>query len=66
MITYLPMVWKILSAQIREEIYYSQINHGPFPEEQKGYQKGNRETGNLFYTNISSRRAKQGENVAMA
>ena len=34
-ITYLPIMWKILTAQIRE-IYYSLISCGIFPEEQKG------------------------------
>ena len=35
-ITYLPMMWKILTAQMREEIYYSFTSRGLFPEEQKG------------------------------
>ena len=32
----IPMTRKILTAHIREEIYYSLISHGQFPEEQKG------------------------------
>ena len=42
------MMWKILTAQIRE-IYYSLINRGIFPEEQKGCHKGARDTGELPY-----------------
>ena len=33
--TCLLMMWKFLTAQIREEIYYSLLCHGLFPEEQK-------------------------------
>ena len=49
-ITYLPMMWKILTAQIREEIYDSLTSHGLFPEEQKGCCKGSRGTGELLCT----------------
>ena len=35
-ITCLSMMWKILTAQIREQIYYSLISHGMFPDDQKG------------------------------
>ena len=31
----LPMMWKILTVQIREEIYYSLLSSGLFPDEQK-------------------------------
>ena len=34
-ITCLPIMWKILTAQIREEIYYSLTSRGLFPDEQK-------------------------------
>ena len=37
-----PMMWKILMAQIREEIYYSLIRCGLFSDEQKGCHKGTR------------------------
>ena len=43
----LQMMWKILIAQIREEIYYSLINRGLFLEEQKGCRKGTSGTGEL-------------------
>ena len=39
-ITCLPIMRKILNAQIIEEIYYSLECRGLFPEEQKGYHKG--------------------------
>ena len=48
-ITCLPMMWKILTAHIREEIYYSLTSHGLFPDEQKGCCKGSRGTAELLY-----------------
>ena len=45
----LPMMWKILTAQIREEIYYSLTSCGLFPDEQKGCRKGPRGTAELLY-----------------
>ena len=39
-ITCLPMMWKILTAQIREKIYYLLTSRGLFPDEQKGCCKG--------------------------
>ena len=48
-ITCLPMMWKILTAQIREEIYFSLTSCGWFAEEQKEYRKGSRSTAVLFY-----------------
>ena len=41
------MMWKILKAQIKEEIYYSLINSGIYPEVLKGFYKGTRGTGEL-------------------
>ena len=40
---------EILTAQIREEIYYSLTNDGLFPDEQKGCCKGSRSTAELLY-----------------
>ena len=40
LITRLPLMWKILTAQIREDIYYSLTSCGLFPKEQKGCRKG--------------------------
>ena len=48
-ITSLPMMWKILTAQIREKIYYSLTSRGLFPDEQKGCRKGSRGTAKLLY-----------------
>ena len=42
-------MWKILTAQIREEIYYSLTSRGMFPEEQKGCCKGSIGTAELLY-----------------
>ena len=47
--TCLPMMWKILTAQIREKKFYSLISRGLFPEEQKGCRKGFRGTAELLY-----------------
>ena len=38
-ITCLPVMWKILTAQIKEDIYYSLTRRSLFPEEQKGCRK---------------------------
>ena len=38
-ITCLPMMWKMLTAQIREEIYYSLTSYGLFPDQQRGCSK---------------------------
>ena len=40
---------KILAVQIKEEIYYSLIRLGLFPEEQKGCRKESRDTGVFLY-----------------
>ena len=47
-ITCLPMMWIILTAQIR---FTTRKWRGLFPEEQKGYRKGSRGTGKLLYIN---------------
>ena len=48
-ITCLPMMWKILTTQIREDIYYSLTNRRLFPDKQKGCRKGSRGTAELLY-----------------
>ena len=40
---------EILTVQIREQIYYSQISRGLFPDEQKGCCKGSWGTAELLY-----------------
>ena len=42
-------MWKILTAQIKEEIYYSRTSRGLFPDEQKGCCKGSRGTAEFLY-----------------
>ena len=48
-ITYLPIMWKISTVQIREEIYCSLTSCRLFPEEQKGFRKGYRGAEELLY-----------------
>ena len=48
-ITFLPMMRKILTAQIREEIYNSLTRRGLFPDKQKGCCKGSRGIAELLY-----------------
>ena len=48
-ITYLQMMWKKLTAQVKEELYYSIISRRKFPGEQKGCCKGFRSTAELIY-----------------
>ena len=43
----LPIMWKILTAQIREKIYYSLTSRGLFHDDQKGCRKGSRGTAEL-------------------
>ena len=45
----LPMMWKILTAQIREEIYFSLTSRRLFHKEQKGCRKLSKGTGELLY-----------------
>ena len=45
----LPITWKILTAQIREKIYYSLTSRGLFPDEQKGCRKGSKARAELLY-----------------
>ena len=67
-ITCLPMMWKILTAQIREEIYYSLTKRGLFPDEQKGCCKGSRGTAELLYIDqhILNESKTRRKNLAMA
>ena len=67
-ITCLPMMWKILTEQIREEIYYSLTSRGLFPEEQKGCHKGSKGTAELLYRDqhILNESKSRRKNLAMA
>ena len=42
-------MWKLLTAQIREKIYYSVTSRGLFSNEQKECRKGSRGTAELLY-----------------
>ena len=42
-------MWQILTAQIKEDIYYSPISRELFLEELKGIYNGKRGTGDLLY-----------------
>ena len=48
-ITWLPMMWKILTAQIREKIDYLLIRRGIFDDKQKECRKRTRGTEELLY-----------------
>ena len=63
-----PMMWKILTAQIREKIYNSLISYGIFPEEQKGCRKRTRGTEELLYIDkhILIESKARSKNLAMA
>ena len=61
-------MWKILTAQIRKEIYYSLTSRGLFQKKQKGSHKWSRSTGELFYfvQHIPNERKTRQKNLAMA
>ena len=67
-ITSLPMMWKILTAQIKEKIYYSLTSRGLFPDEQKGCHKWSRGTAELLYIDqhILNESKIRRKNLAMA
>ena len=67
-ITCLPMMWKILTAQMREKIYYSLTSPGLFTDEQKGCRKGSRGTAELLYIDqhILNESKTRRKNLAMA
>ena len=67
-ITCLRLMLKILASQIREEIYDWLIRRGLFPEEQKGYRNGSRDTGEPLYIDwhfLNESKTRQ-KNLAMA
>ena len=67
-ITCLQMMRKILTAQIREKIYYSLTSRGLFPDEQKGCCKGSRSTAELLYIDqhILNESKTRRKNLSMA
>ena len=62
------MIWKLLTAQIREVIDYSLTSSGLFPNEQKGCCKGSRGTVELLYIDqhILNESKTRRKNLSMA
>ena len=67
-LTCLSMMWKIFTAQIREDIYYSLTCRVLLPEELKGCRKGSRGTAELLYIDhhILNENKTRLEKLAMA
>ena len=61
-------MWKISTAQIREEIYYSLTSRRLFLDEQKECRKGSRGTAELLYIDqhILNESRNRRKNLAMA
>ena len=66
-ITCLLMMWKVFTAQIRKEIYYSLKSCGLFPDEQKGCRKGSWGSAELLYIDrhIQNESRNRRKNLAM-
>ncbi len=62
------MMWKISTAQIREQIYNSLISDGIFPDEQKECRKRTKGTEELLYIDphILKESKTRRKNLAMA
>ena len=67
-ITCQTMMWKILTAQIRENIYYALTSRGLFPNEHEGCRKESRSTAELLYIDqhILNQSKTKRKNLAMA
>ena len=67
-LTCVPMMCKILTAQIRKNIYYLLRSRGLFPDELKGCRKGSRGTAELLYVDqhILNETKTRRKNLAMA
>ena len=67
-VTCLPMMRKILTAKISENIYYSLTNCRLIPDEQKECRKRSRGTAELLYIDqhILNESKKRQKNLAMA
>ena len=67
-ITCLPLMWKLLTGVIANQIY-AQVDHKKLlPEEQKGCRKGSRGTNDLFYIDraVIKEVKSRNKNLAMA
>ena len=67
-ITYLPLMWKLLTGVIADQIYAHLDQEKLLPEEQKGYRKGSRGTNDLLYINrdVIKEFKSRNKNLAMA
>ena len=59
------MTWKIFTAQIREEIYFSLTSFGLFSKQQKGYRIRSRGTAKLLYIDQHILNESKTKNLAM-
>ena len=48
-ITYLPLMWKLLTGVIADQIYAHLDQENLLPEEEKGCREGSRRTNDLLY-----------------
>ena len=66
-ITCLPLMWKLLTGVIADQIYAHLDQEKLLPEEQKGCRKGSRETNDLLYIDRAVIKVKsRNKNLAMA
>ena len=67
-ITCLPLMWKLLTGVIADQIYAHLDQEKLLPEEQKGYRKGSSGTINLLYIDrvIIKEVKSRNKNLAMA
>ena len=67
-ITCLPLMWKLLTGVIADQIYAHLDQEKLLPEEQKGYRKGSRGTNNLLYIDraVIKEVKSRNKNLAMA
>ena len=64
----LPLMWKLLTGVIADQIYAHLDQEKLLPEEQKGYRKSSRETNDLLYFDRAVIKAvkSRNKNLAMA
>ena len=67
-ITCLPLMWKLLTGVIADQIYAHLDQENLLPEEQKGCRKSSRGTNDLSYINrvVSKEVKSRNKNLAMA
>ena len=67
-ITCLPLMWKLLTGVIADQIYAHLDQEKLLPEEQKGYRKGSRGANDLLYIDraVIKEVNSRNKNLAMA